>query len=88
MSMAFSMKSWCHEIKNKRTDRSTAISGVKKNLDHVIKNHKDSRVRLGTKTREILQMERIATKKKVIILLKSFLKDRTHAREILATMRG
>lgn len=88
MSMAVSMKSWCSEYKNKHNDRSTAISGVKKHSEHVIKDHKDRRIKMGIKAREIFKMERLATKKKVIIILKSYLKDRSSAKEILAKMRG
>lgn len=88
MSMTASMHSWCHEFKNKCADRATAIRGVKKHSSHVLRSHKDSRVKMGLKTRKILQVERSRIKMKAFTIVKSYFKERVEARGMLSAMRG
>lgn len=88
MSLASSMQSWCDNFKIKCSDRTATITKITKHSHHVVQRHNDHRVNMGVKIREILQIERTNNKKKVDVILKSFIKDRGEAFGILTAMRN
>lgn len=88
MSLTATMHSWCDDFKIKRNDRAETIAKIKKNSSYVIQRHIEKRVKMGAKTRETLHSVNTSIKKKAMIILTSYIKDRSEAIEILAAMRG
>lgn len=88
MSLELSMRSWCDDYKVKSNDRAENIVKIKKNSLHVVQRHVDRRVKSSVKTRELLRIGNINNKKKVVLILKNYVKDRSEAIGILAAMRS
>jgi len=88
MSFEASMRSWCDDFKVKSHDRVETISKIKKNSLHVVQRYVDNRVKVATKTREVLHIGNVNNKKKVVLILKNYIKDRSEAIGILAAMRS